>query len=64
MDDKITNTIHWYGYGVDMHYGRERNILDLSKYTMLTIINEVIDKERERIDKLIDMQIESRGGNK
>lgn len=34
--------------------------LDISTYTMNLILDEAIRKEKERIDKLIDMEIERR----
>lgn len=39
---------------------KRKNRLDVSIYTMNLIIDEAIRKERERIDKLIDMEIEKR----
>lgn len=39
---------------------KRKNKLDLSTYTLNVIIDEAIKKERERIDKLIDMEIEKR----
>lgn len=35
-----------------------KNKLDISVYTMNLILDEAIKKEKERIDKLIDMEIE------
>lgn len=35
-----------------------KNNLDISPDTMFVILNEAIRKERERIDKLIDMEID------
>lgn len=49
----------WYGYDTPFLL-KERSIIDLSDYTMNLILDEAINKERERIDKLIDMQIEKR----
>lgn len=37
-----------------------KNKLDVSPRTMLLILDEVEKKEKERIDKLIDMEIEKR----
>lgn len=34
-----------------------KNKLELSNYTINLILDEVIKKERERIDKLIDMEV-------
>ena len=53
-------TKHWYGYAEDIHFGKERDILDIPTETMIVILDGVIDKEKEKINKLIDMEIESR----
>ena len=37
-----------------------KNKLEVSPRTMILILNEVERKEKERIDKLIDMEIENR----
>lgn len=37
-----------------------KNKLNISPRTMLLILNEIEKKEKERIDKLIDMEIEKR----
>lgn len=42
------------------YISRIKNKLDVSSRTMLLICDEVINKEKERIDKLIDMEIENR----
>ena len=39
---------------------RRKHKLDISTYTMNLILDEAIKKEKERIDKLIDMEIERR----
>ena len=39
---------------------RRKHKLDISTYTMNLILDEAIRKEKERIDKLIDMEIERR----
>lgn len=39
---------------------KRKNKLDISVYTMSLILDEAIKKEKERIDKLIDMEIEKR----
>ena len=39
---------------------RRKHKLDISSYTMNLILDEAIRKEKERIDKLIDMEIERR----
>lgn len=52
-------TKHWYGYSEPL-LKTDRHILSLSKNTMQSIINSVIEKEKERINKCIDMEIEKR----
>ena len=47
-EEKINNTIAL------------KDILDISKYTMKLILEEAINKEKERIDKLTDRIIELR----
>lgn len=42
------------------YISRIKNKLDISPRTMLLICDEVINKEKERIDKLIDMEIEKK----
>ena len=42
---------------------RIKNNLEVSPHTMLLILDEVEKKEKERIDKLIDMEIEKRSEN-
>ena len=41
-----------------------KNKLEVSPRTMILILNEVERKEKERIDKLIDMEIENRSKSK
>lgn len=53
-------TKHWYGYAEDFHFEKERDILDIPSETMIIILDGVIEKEKERINKLIDMEIENR----
>lgn len=53
-------TKHWYGYAEDFHFGKERDILDIPSETMIIILDGVIEKEKERINKLIDMEIENK----
>lgn len=42
------------------YIARIKNKLDISPRTMLLILDEVEKKEKERIDKLIDMEIDHR----
>lgn len=61
--DKIRfriETKHWYGF-TEPTLIKSKDKLNLSKYTMLKIIDKAIEEERAYIDKLIDMEIESRG---
>ena len=45
---------------IDLATFRRKNKLDISTYTMNLILDEAIRKEKEKIDKLIDMEIERR----
>ena len=45
---------------IDLATFRRKHKLDISTYTMNLILDEAIRKEKERIDKLIDMEIERR----
>lgn len=53
-------TKHWYGYGIDTRTETGKSILNLSKATIEIVLEEAIRKEKEKIDKLIDMEIERR----
>lgn len=55
-------TKHWYGFSEPLLLW-ERTPLRISKKTMQVILNEAINKERERINKLIDMEIDRRISN-
>lgn len=70
IKESVTNDIrfrietkHWYGYS-EPFLKKDRHILDVSKDTMQSIINSAIEKEKERIEKLIDMEIQKRIGGK
>lgn len=52
-------TKHWYGYSEPFLAKKKHKIL-LQKSTMIAILNGIQSKCRERIDKLIDMEIERR----
>ena len=56
-------TKHWYGYS-EPFLKRNRHILEVSKDTMQAILNSAIEKEKERIEKCIDMEIHRRIGGK
>ena len=45
---------------IDLATFKRKHKLDISTYTMNLILDEAIRKEKERIDKLIDMEIERR----
>ena len=55
-------TKHWYGYS-EPFFVTDKHKLNISKYSMQEILDEAIKKERERIEKLIDMEIEERRKN-
>lgn len=53
-------TKHWYGYVLDENIQKEKSVLDLSKYTMEILIDSAIEKQRKRIDKLINEELRRR----
>lgn len=53
-------TKHWYGYSEPRYLRTDRHILNLSKNAMQSIINSAIEKEKEKINKCIDIEIEKR----
>lgn len=55
----IIQTKHWYGYS-EPFLNKENTRIDITKYTMELVINEAINKQRERINKLIDTEIKNR----
>lgn len=57
-------TKHWYGYGTDLHEGKERTEIPISKEIMNEIISIAIERETEYINKLIDMEVEVRLNDK
>ena len=46
--------------GFDIGILKKKKTLSISNYTMELLLDEAIKKEKERIDKLIDMEIEKR----
>ena len=52
-------TKHWYGFS-EPFLSKDKYKLNISKYTMQLILDEAINKTKERMNKLIDMQIEER----
>ena len=58
-DEKIRlkiETKHWYGFS-EPFLSKDKDKLNISKYTMLSILDESIKKEEEYINKLIDREI-------
>lgn len=53
-------TKHWYGYK-EPFLAKDKDILNISKHTMLAIINEILDKINEKLDDLIKKRAELRG---
>ena len=52
-------TKHWYGYAEPL-FAKEKHKIETTKYTATVLLDTAIKLERERIDKLIDMEIENR----
>lgn len=52
-------TKHWYGFS-EPFLGKQKHKLYLSKYSANALLETAIKIEKERIDKLIDMEIEKR----
>lgn len=52
-------TKHWYGYS-ELFLAKDKHKIEISKSTVITILEEIQNKCRERINKLIDMEIERR----
>lgn len=46
--------------GFDIGILKKKKTLSISNYTMNLLLDEAIKKKKERIDKLIDMEIEKR----
>ena len=52
-------TKHWYGF--DMPFlAKDKDILNISKNTLIAIINEMLDKIKENIDYLTKKRAELR----
>lgn len=56
-------TKHWYGY-VEPFIAKQKHKIDMTKYSANVLLETAIKLEKERIDKLIDMEIEKRKENK
>lgn len=52
-------TKHWYGF-TEPFLIKSKDKLNISKYTMLKILDKAIEEERAYIDKLIDMEIQKK----
>ena len=52
-------TKHWYGFS-EPFLAKERHKIEATKYSASLLLDTAIKIERERIDKLIDMEIEKR----
>lgn len=53
----VMETLQFGGY-FDMSLFRRKDKIPVSNYTMNLVLDELIKKEKEYIDKLIDMEIE------
>lgn len=52
-------TKHWYGFS-EPFLAKEKHKLEMDKYSVNVLLETAIKLERERIDKLIDMEIARR----
>lgn len=55
----VMETLQFEGY-FDMSLFRRKDKIPVSNYTMNLVLDGLIQKEKEYIDKLIDMEIERR----
>lgn len=61
IDEKVKFSIETkHIIGFDIGTFKKKKTLEISNYTMELLLNEAIKKEKDRIDKLIDMEIERR----
>lgn len=56
-------TKHWYGFA-EPFLAKEKHKLEMDKYSATFLLDTAIKLEKERIDKLIDMEIEKRNNVK
>lgn len=56
-------TKHWYGYSEDMCLLKRKHKIDTDKSSMVLVLETAIKIIREKIDKLIDLEIEQRNKN-
>lgn len=52
-------TKHWYGFS-EPFLAKEKHKIETTKYSANLLLDTAIKIEKERIDKLIDMEIEKR----
>ena len=59
IDEKVKFSIETnHIVGFDIGILKKKKTLEISNYTMGLLLDEAIKKEKDRIDKLIDMEIE------
>ena len=59
IDEKVKFSIETkHIIGFDIGILKKKKTLEISNYTMELLLDEAIKKEKDRIDKLIDMEIE------
>ena len=59
IDEKVKFSIETkHIIGLDIGILKKKKTLSISNYTMELLLDEAIKKEKDRIDKLIDMEIE------
>lgn len=56
-------TKHWYGFS-EPFIAKEKHKIETTKYSATVLLETAIKIEKEKIDKLIDMEIEKRKENK
>lgn len=56
-------TKHWYGFS-EPFIAKEKHKIETTKYSAIVLLETAIKIEKEKIDKLIDMEIEKRKENK
>ena len=56
-------TKHWYGFS-EPFLQKEKHKIETTKYSATVLLETAIKLEKERIDKLVDMEIEKRKENK
>ena len=60
VGDKVKFKIQTVGLYYFADFIKEKSTLDVSKHTMQLILDGAIEKEQEKIDKLIDLLLEER----